>query len=846
MTYTAQENRNVDLLKDFFEKFRTVADDPSQAGQLDQSINSAFTDDARFIIRRGGPEIYDGLDADGNEVFRLTAGEPTAPENLADTNAYSSERVAHEGAELVPEATEFIGPEGVKAFISALDEDFDFQSEFFAFNDLKYIAEGNQVAVYGYLRYVHARTGNFVSSPFAINVRLNDAGKIELYHYSDNSFAYAAGSRTEGSWNGQYGSLWANNESALPALHPTAVQWGSRTGETLRGDHTPEQLRDQLFGYQGDDRLRGGRGDDYLNGGSGNDRLEGGAGSDVLWGVIGFDRATGGAGEDFFVLSSDANIAAAEDEGYLTITDFDSAVDKLVGAPALLDSTNGQDIVELSTKITFDQLSITQQGQDVDIRLADSGERLALVKNTAASEITEAVFIEAGPETESTYLEEFPAFRGYIDDAEDQAFFTPESEAKYRDLALGFFRAFADNSIFAYIAENFQDDALDPSKYIIIESQNSYYEVYNEALGDYSVSFAHERFGITPPTQEWLGVGGAQAFIASLGDANDLSDPITKFYIDDVVVHGPDVALFGRFEYRDRNTGLLHDTPIAYNIRINPDNDKVEFIHFFEDARTYSDGARQSGTWKADLSPDETIEFTFGSQQGERLVGSNAADQIYGYGGNDTVVLGKGNDKAYGGEGDDRMRGKEGDDTLFGNEGDDILAGGLGHDSLFGGVGDDVLRGDLTTHRQTVAGNDYLDGGEGDDRLVGRAGQDTLLGADGDDILFGGQGADILFGGAGNDRLTGDARSGERSQDIFAIAKAAGIDIIKDFQTGIDRIGLLNGLTFSQLTVTQGSGRQRRNVLISLAEEDTVLAILEKQSAADITADSFLANFSIG
>ncbi|MBE9063002.1 calcium-binding protein [cf. Phormidesmis sp. LEGE 11477] len=846
MVYTAQENRNVDLLKDFFEGFRRVAEDPSQISQLDRYIDSAFTDGARFIIRRGGPEIYDGLDADGNEVFRLSAGEPTPPEILADTNAYSSERVAHEGVELVPEATEFIGPEGVKAFITALDEDFDFQSEFFTFNDLKYIAQGNQVAVYGYLRYVHARTGNFVSSPFAINVRLNDAGKIELYHYMDNSFAYAAGSRVEGTWNGQYGFLWADNESALPALHPVAVQWGSRQGEMLRGDRDPKQMRDQLFGYQGDDRLRGGDGDDYLNGGSGNDRLKGGAGSDILWGFIGFDQATGGAGADFFVLSSDANIAAAEDEGFLTITDFDSTVDKLVGAPALLDSTDGQEIVELSTKITFDRLSITQQGNDVDIRLSASGERLALVKNTAVNEVTEAVFIEAGPETDSTYLEEFPAFRGYIDDAVDQTFFTPESEAKYRDLAIGFFRAFADDTIFEYIAENFQDDALDPSKYIIIESQNSYYEVYNEDIEDYSVSFAHERFGITPPTQEWLGVGGAQAFIASLADANDLSDPITKFYIDDVVVHGPDVGLFGRFEYRDRNTGILHDTPIAYNIRINPDNDKVEFIHFFEDARAYSDGARRSGTWKADLSPGETVEFTFGSQSKERLVGGAFADQIYGYGGSDNIVLKAGNDKAYGGEGNDRIKAGEGDDTLFGNEGMDILFGGKGSDSLFGGSDRDILIGDYNSRYQSVAGNDYLDGGAGADFLMGRSGKDTLLGAAGDDRILGGEGEDILFGGAGDDRLTGDARFNRPSQDIFAIAKTSGLDTITDFQMGLDRIGLLDGLTFDQLKVTQGRGRQRRNVQIALAEDNTVLAVLKRQSAHEITSASFLSDFSIG
>jgi Ca2+-binding RTX toxin-like protein len=847
MVYTVQEQENIDLLKGFFERFRTATTDPYQSSELDEYINTIFADDARFIIRRGGSEIYDGLDEQGNEVFRLTAGEPTPPEFITDTNAYSDERRAHEVAALVPEAIAYMGADGVKTFLAALDEDFDFENRFTEFNDLKYISDGNQVAVYGYLRYVHARTGNFVSTPFAINVDFDDDGKIELYHYLDNSAAYAAASREGGHWWGQYGFIWAENDSPLPALHPVYIQWGTRNDDSLEGDQDAEQLRDQLFGYQGDDFLQGGKGDDYLNGGSGNDWLEGGSGSDILWGYSGFDEARGGDGPDFFVLASDADITGPGDEGYVTIADFDPDEDKLVGAPGLVDSTDGETVTNFSVDITFDQLAITQNGADTEIRLAATDELLAVVTSTDASVLTRDRFIDPGVATESTVLEKFPAFRGYPDDAVEEDVFTEAAEAKYRDIVLGFFFSFANGQIFQYIADNFQDEPFAPSVYNIIEEQNSYFEIYNPDIADYSVSFAHERFLYTPPTQGWRGIPGAQAFIASLGDANDLSDPVTKFYLDDLIQNGPDIGLFGRFEYRDRRTEVLHETPIGYHFRINPENDKVEFIHFFEDAFSYSNASRQGGTWRANLSPDELVDFTFGTGQGETLLGSQASDRIYGYGGSDTIRLRGGDDTAFGGESHDVIKGGAGNDVLYGNAGNDVVAGEQGDDTIFGGPGDDILRGDLNRResKRDRGGDDYIEGGEGRDRISGKAGDDILLGGDDNDRIWGNGGNDILQGGPGNDRLTGDDRSGDRGRDLFVLAVGEGTDVITDFQVGEDQIALLGAITFDHLTISQGTGKQAHDTLIEVTDSGEVLAILARQTASDIGANSFVDTFEL-
>ncbi|MBD2338738.1 hypothetical protein H6G64_17330 [Calothrix sp. FACHB-156] len=681
MAYTTQEQNNINVVKGFFASFRQ-----KDSTALNQYIDGNVTSDGRFIIVRGGKELYDGKDANGNVVFQLAIpGGETPQKNLDETNAYADDRFSHERNALVPETKEYIGPAGVKDFITALSSDFDFDSKFFQFNDQKYIAEGNKVAVYGYLRYVHSRTGNFVSTPFAINITMSNDGKIQLYHYFDNSFAYAAGSREGGTWQGQYGvNLWEQNaNSPLGAIHPVNIRWGTRASEALNGDSNPNQLRDVIYGYQGNDTITGGSGDDYLNGGSGNDSLTGGDGNDILWGGIGFDTATGGAGSDFFVLYSDAKVAKPTDEGFFTVTDFVDGVDKLVGAPALLDSTDGTNVTELAPKITFSKLKIEQQGADTAISLASTNEKLALLKNVDATKITADDFIEAGDQTKSTVLQEFPAFRGYPTDNPDPANFTPQAEAGYRQTVLGFFNAFGNGTILDYIASNFDPNV----KYIIIESQNSYFEEYNSDIDGYSVSFSHERYGITPPTQEWQGIAGAQGFISSLGEANDLTDSVTKFLIDDVFQNGPDLALFGRFEYRDKNTKNVHDVPFAYDFHVNPTNGKVDFIHFYEDAYSYSIAARKSGTWTANLSADQTVDFTFGTTGGDNITGGDRTDEIYGYQGDDTINGGKGNDKIYGGGGNDIfvLTPGEGTDTIvdFTDGQDKIgLAGSLSFSQL--------------------------------------------------------------------------------------------------------------------------------------------------------------------
>jgi Ca2+-binding RTX toxin-like protein len=123
---------------------------------------------------------------------------------------------------------------------------------------------------------------------------------------------------------------------------------GGEGDDVLMGDIGNDRLagdsgNDILLGNLGEDCLDGGEGDDLLFGGRGNDTLIGGLANDILKGDFGDDLLIGGAGGDRF----DFRPA----DGINIITDF----------------TDGQDIIGLQAGLTFEQLTISQVGNDTQI-----------------------------------------------------------------------------------------------------------------------------------------------------------------------------------------------------------------------------------------------------------------------------------------------------------------------------------------------------------------------------------------------------------------------------------------------------------------------------------------------
>lgn len=204
-----------------------------------------------------------------------------------------------------------------------------------------------------------------------------------------------------------------------------------------------------------------------------------------------------------------------------------------------------------------------------------------------------------------------------------------------------------------------------------------------------------------------------------------------------------------------------------------------------------------------------------------RLLGDNTAETINLSAGElksfpgGAFVLG-GNDTVQGATDSEIIGGNNGEDSLLGGSGNDTLMGGKDGDFVDGESGNDLVRGDLDA--------DIVRGGEGNDSLYGGRGNDQLFGDAGDDFLSGDRDTDTLTGGAG--------------KDTFALTTGGGVDVITDFENGVDLIRLPEGVNSVSL---QTSGA---NTLIADSITGEVFAQLNNVSASTLTSASFVGGSS--
>ncbi|SVA48177.1 uncharacterized protein METZ01_LOCUS101031, partial [marine metagenome] len=166
-----------------------------------------------------------------------------------------------------------------------------------------------------------------------------------------------------------------------------------------------------------------------------------------------------------------------------------------------------------------------------------------------------------------------------------------------------------------------------------------------------------------------------------------------------------------------------------------------------------------------------------------------------------------------------------------------ILEGTTENDTLYGDADNNTIYG--------YEDSDTLEGGAGSDILYGGADNDTLKGGTGNDILDGGTGKDILTGGDGNDTFVIRAGDGSSSY-IFPQT-----NFIHDFENGLDLIGLDNGLTFTELTIEQGTAgsfsvggytfyyNYTSHTLVRITATGEYLVMIANTNASDITASNF-------
>ena len=272
--------------------------------------------------------------------------------------------------------------------------------------------------------------------------------------------------------------------------------------------------------------------------------------------------------------------------------------------------------------------------------------------------------------------------------------------------------------------------------------------------------------------------------------------------------------------------GIGDDTYVVDNVGDIVDETDGDGIDTIQSSITFSlsDAVHAKGAIEnLALTGTATINGT-GNSLANIITGNTGNNILAGLGGADTLIGGLGTDTATyiasaagvnislmtgvgtGGdaEGDtlatiENLTGSNLDDTLEGNGGNNILAGGLGIDTvsyLNALAGVTVSLASTKAQNTLGAGADTLSGFE---NLTGSAFNDKLTGSTLANILHGGAGNDILAGGAGADTF-----------DFSSLID--GSDVITDFATGIDDIGLsdlldlagLGGLDYATL-IAQGN-----------------------------------------
>ncbi|NER04633.1 MAG: calcium-binding protein [Okeania sp. SIO3C4] len=130
-------------------------------------------------------------------------------------------------------------------------------------------------------------------------------------------------------------SVWQETQLAIAPN----VTIGTNENDDLIGT-TANNL---IYGNRGDDIIQSLDGNDLLHGGKGDDLLDGGLGDDIIAGQLGDDILTGGLGGDMFEFGFG--------DGDNIITDFE----------------DGIDVIGLEDGLSFEQLRISQIGNDTRI-----------------------------------------------------------------------------------------------------------------------------------------------------------------------------------------------------------------------------------------------------------------------------------------------------------------------------------------------------------------------------------------------------------------------------------------------------------------------------------------------
>ena len=363
---------------------------------------------------------------------------------------------------------------------------------------------------------------------------------------------------------------------------------------------------DGLFGNRDADQLEGDAGNDRLYGGRGDDLLFGGPGSDWLSGDLDDDLLAGAEGNDAFVIG--------RGWGTDTITDF----------------TLGEDGIVLRDDLTFDELTLVQVDNNVEIRVGD--ELIAVLEDINRDRLSRADFQAPPIEIEGT----------------------PGPDVILGGDGQQHIRAGAADDV---LYGNQSRDTIEGGggNDAIYGGKNN--DVLNGGDGDDTIAGDLGNDLVT-------GGSGRDRFIVGLNRGLetilDFEKGVDQIWLDGEISFADLEFVASGGGDRPETTIRAFETEIAVLVGVDPT---------VLDANDFA------------LAP----QTAFGSANPEFLEPILITQPVVQYGRQD-------NDQLLGGLSDDSLFGGQGNDTLTGNSGNDLLSGDLGNDELVGGLGADVFQ----------------------------------------------------------------------------------------------------------------------------------------------------------
>ncbi|TCS13574.1 calcium-binding protein [Caulobacter sp. BK020] len=571
--------------------------------------------------------------------------------------------------------------------------------------------------------------------------------------------------------------IWLNGPRNLAGMHidNAEIVYLGDGGLVLHGDAGVTAVlggagADQIEGADGDDLLAGLAGDDTLLGGSGDDLLDGGLGDDVLDGGSGFDEIDYSASA--VGLTIDLAITGPQNTGMGvdTLSGFErlygaARADQLMGGEAgeFLHGGDGDDVLsgrggdDLLTGDAGDDTIVG--GLGADVMTGDVGsDRFVYLTSLDSTAISSDVIGDFTTGVDKIDLSALDVVNVAIASGTPHGVLTVTTTTGVLTILYG--------------GELKTSDLILPTSGRTLTGNLAYDQLTGEAGAD-TIWGKGSADNLT-------GGGGPDVFkYTAYGDSTQSAyDIITDFQtgIDRIDLTALQPAYISMLHYQ----GATYFFPLT--------SDGNMLIAAIGDVRATDV-----------LTNAATNYYIVGDDAGMTLVGGANDDSIVGGAGNDVVIGGAGGDALFGGAGTNIFRYTSAIESTnahldiihdFKASVDklDLTALNPKNVSVLHFNGGTYINGDGTNGGFQIASINDLNAADvlgltNGAYVVGDNTATTLIGSAQDDTIIGGGGGDALFGGRGADTFLYSTAT-ESNPD------AGQLDIIHDFQTGVDKLDL--------------------------------------------------------